>query len=380
MVTNMTRRRTFLRQLGLVGAGLLLVPGCGLYEAETGVAYAPWRFPGGETLPERLAARAALLAASPHNTQPWAIGVDPARLDLRARLDRNLGTMDSLGRELHIGLGCALENLVLAARAGGRVPDVSLLPEPADPALVARVGLTVGPADKTPLFDAIARRHTNRGAYADVVAPGLEAALRSLFDEPTLSLHYLATESERARVRAETIAATEAIIADREMSADSARWYRHSAEEIERHRDGPTLDATGNAAVTRTFGKILSRPSDSAADEYWLDGTRKRQTTGSAFVVLASSAANERVDQLRVGRVYQRMHLWATSQGLGMQPLNQLAERQDREQTQGLEPRFGRVLEDLIGRERRAQMLFRIGYPWDEAFASPRRPLEWVMA
>jgi hypothetical protein len=56
-----------------------------------------------------------------------------------------------------------------------------------------------------------------------------------------------------------------------------------------------------------------------------------------------------------------------------------MAELQDREETKGLDPRFTSVLGGLLGQGgRRAQMLFRIGYPWDVALESPRRPLAWV--
>jgi hypothetical protein len=45
------------------------------------------------------------------------------------------------------------------------------------------------------------------------------------------------------------------------------------------------------------------------------------------------------------------MHLWGTTQGLGMQPLNQLPERADRERQLGIEPRFGNALKALLGDE-----------------------------
>ena len=38
------------------------------------------------------------------------------------------------------------------------------------------------------------------------------------------------------------IAATEAIIADREQSSDSARWFRMDSHSLEEHRDGVTLE------------------------------------------------------------------------------------------------------------------------------------------
>lgn len=382
-MSELVSRRNALRLLGVggLGAGAVLVglPGCGVYEAEDGEAFAPWSFPGDDRVPERVAARAAILASSPHNTQPWAIGITPTSLALRARLDRSVGTMDGLLREMHIGLGCAVENMVIAARAMGRAPAVALMPDPADTPLVARIDLAPAAPEESALYEAIANRHTNRGTYVDAVAaPGLEQALRTLVDDPAVSLRFLSSGDERARFRDETIAATVAICDDREMAEDSDRWYRHTDEDIAQYRDGTTLDATGLGAATRTLGKTFARPSLASTNQYWIDGTKDRQTTGSAFVILSSSRASTRVDQLKVGRIYQRLHLWAASQRLAMQPLNQLAERQDREEAHGLEPRSTRFLDGLVGAERRAQMLFRIGYAWDKAFASPRRPLAWV--
>lgn len=377
-------RRAYLQFLGAAVSGtcLLHVPGCGFYEAESGLAFAPWDFPGPNAAPEVIAARAALLASSPHNTQPWALHVTPDAIELYADFARNLGAMDGLLRELHIGLGCALENLVIAARARGRSCDVALLPDASRPKLVARVRLQPAAAADTGLFGVIAKRHTNRGEYrgtplAKGMGEGLQAQLRD--EASSIRLHLLQSSAERARFRAETIAATEAIIADTAMSIASERWYRHSHAEIERYRDGITLDASGAGAVVRFVGKSVGRPSRAMADGYWLDATRGRHTTGSAFGILSSASASTRADQLRTGRVYQRMQLWATAHGLAIQPLNQMAERQDREQAQRLAPRFSDVLQQLMAADdARAQMLFRIGYPTEHALASPRRPLAWV--
>lgn len=383
MITKLPRR-DWLKLVGYGAGAALLVKqgtGCSYYSAERGEAYAPWNFPEGENRPEMVSARAAILAANPHNSQPWALHVTESGIDLHADFTRNLGTTDSLLRELHIGLGCALENLVIAAQASGRTADVQLLPDAADPSLVASVSLTPSTPSKGALFDAIAHRHTNRGRYANAPpAAGLSAALTALITEPAIELRFLASDADKASFRTSTIDATNAFINDAEMSRDSNSWYRQSADDILQHRDGITLDASGNGAATRFFGKSLGRPSDATANSYWLDGTSGDQTTASAFCILSSPAANGRDDQLGIGRVYQRLHLWAVSQGLAAQPLNQMAEMQDREETKGLPPKFAKRLNDLMGAsDRRAQMLFRIGYPWDEALKSPRRPVDWVL-
>ena len=142
-------RRTFLHIVG-VGAGTLAVTGAGgltwravdagVFATGTGPAYAAWD----ESTPVGQAVgmvSAAVLAANAHNAQPWHFRVATDRIDLFADTSRGLGTMDPLGREMHISLGCALENLALAGPANGQAPTVSLLPDPADRTHIARMDL-----------------------------------------------------------------------------------------------------------------------------------------------------------------------------------------------------------------------------------------------
>src|SRR5215469_6691105 len=63
--------------------------------------------------------RAAILSANPHNSQPWLFKVTASQIDLYADRRSNLGAVDPFLREMHIGLGCALENLGLSAAANG---------------------------------------------------------------------------------------------------------------------------------------------------------------------------------------------------------------------------------------------------------------------
>jgi hypothetical protein len=121
--------------------------------------------------------RAAILAASPHNTQPWLFKITNSSIELHIDTQRNVGALDPYLREEHIGTGCALENLMLAASAHGYKATAALLPGklgpiPAAPKtqLLARVNLTPGKREENELYNAPAAPHESwplRSAQSD---------------------------------------------------------------------------------------------------------------------------------------------------------------------------------------------------------------------
>ena len=97
--------------------------------------------------------RAAILAASPHNTQPWLFRVGSSSVELCIDTRRNVGALDPYLREEHIGMGCALENLMLAAAVHGYAATVTPVPGKLGPIpaegtvkLLARVELAAAQA------------------------------------------------------------------------------------------------------------------------------------------------------------------------------------------------------------------------------------------
>jgi hypothetical protein len=308
--------------------------------------------------------------------------VSADRIDLFADTARSMGAMDPLQREMYISLGCALENLVLAAKANGWAPEVRLLPDAGDPTHAATVTLHENVAEVSDLFVAMPSRHTNRAAYRTdrAVAPGLLDEMAALADAPEVSLMWFSTEEAKSHVAHLTIDATAAIIADPEQARADIAWYRQDWAEIQRRRDGITLDAGGLTEIVRILARLLP-PSDRAAlDQGWLDATRDRQvSTAAAFgLVLVRDAADQR-QRLLAGRLLQRVHLFATTKDLALQPLNQIFERADQELNQGLEPTLGHALEQLTPSGQHAVTAFRIGYPTTVPALSPRRPVEAVL-
>lgn len=163
-------RRDVLGAIGIGGA-TVAVAGAGVlsyrvYDTAVlnsggGPAYVPWQA-WRETPGPLGAVASAVLAASPHNTQPWAFGVGADAIDVFLDDTRGTGAVDPLGREQYIGLGCALENLVLGSRARGLRPAVTLLPDGTGGGRVAQVALAADTPQPSPLYDAIGRRHAGR--------------------------------------------------------------------------------------------------------------------------------------------------------------------------------------------------------------------------
>ena len=383
-------RRSVLHHIGL-GAATVVVAGIaagsyrvfdnGVLDAGDGQAYDAWaNWRDDPTLLGAVAA--AILAANPHNTQPWIFHVTADSIELFADPARRTGTLDSLDREQRIGLGCALENLVLAATARGYRATVTLLPDAADATHIATVSFVDGPTEASSLHDAIGRRHSNRGPYTSTAVAG--DALATLDSVSAgldgVSVRWFTTSADRTTLGAMIIDATKAIIDDEQQSQDSFVWFRNNRDDIDTHMDGLTLDAQGLSPMVLAAAKILPATSRAAGDAFWLDQTRTVHTaTAAAYGVITVADPDDPVQQLTGGRLLQRVHLAATVAGLGLQHMNQITERIDRDASLSQPSNFATGMDALLAQpDRHALSTFRIGHPVRPGRLSPRRPVSEV--
>ena len=274
-----------------VGGGIARAVDQGVFSTGEGAVYAAWSdVPATDGENPLSLVQAAILAANAHNTQPWLFRVEESGINLYADTTRGTGANDPLGRELMVSLGCALENLMVAAGPNGFATTLTLLPNPADATHVARVDLTPATPAVSALYDAIPDRHTNHAAFEDTpLAPEVLSMMADLNDDADVAIVWLTSPEAKLGFSELTIAATEAFIADTEQSVDSFAWWRGDWDELQRRKDGITMDAAGLPALTRALGKIMPDLSRSAFDESWLKCTRDPQlSSAAAFGVIVA--------------------------------------------------------------------------------------------
>jgi hypothetical protein len=201
-----------------------------------------------------------------------------------------------------------------------------------------------------------------------------------LNNDANVTVFWFTREDERKRVADLMVEAAKALVDDKVQSADSNRWMRNSWQEVQQYRSGITLDAQGLPDIQRAIGKVLPPLPQDQQDEFFIQGTENQARTAAALGLMAVRQSQENAQRIGAGRLWQRMHLWATVHELAMQPMNQMAERADRETTQGIAPHFGDALKALIGVSPWEPLMpFRLGYPTHEALRSPRRAVNDVL-
>jgi hypothetical protein len=354
----------------LAAAGVTAVGGYALFE------YTPWlnydqqasqiRRPAEQTttLPAHMReiVRAATLAASGHNTQPWRFAIRANAIDIHPDLARHLPAVDPSDRELWISLGCALENLIIAARAAGYVAEVTY-PDTAD---VIQIGLTASAPQGGALFDAIPLRQNTRSAYDGRPIPTAHLGqVQALPLEPGVALHVSTSPTERETVLEYVNQGNLRQYADRAFVEELIAWVRFNKKEALASLDGLYAPSSGSPEVPRWLGQLVVaglQPQQQAD----ADAVKLRSSPG---VVVVTSESDDKAAWVRTGQVYERLALTMTALNIRSAFLNQPIEvAAVRGQFQGALG-LGAAI---------PQLLVRIGYA-DALPRSLRRPVEQVL-
>ena len=362
--SRLTRRQV----LALLGvSGVAVAGGYALSE------YTPWlnydaeasrdRAPlAGTSVGLRNLVQAATLAASSHNTQPWKFAVGQDSIEIRPDRSRQLLVLDPAGRELWISLGCALENLLVTARASGYATQVTY-PEADE---VIRVRLSPDRPQSTPLLAAITLRQNTRSAYdGQPVQLAVLRQLQAIRLEPGVTVQFVLEPSGLNTVLEYINQGNLQQYADPAFVQELISWLRFTRKDALATLDGLYTRSSGNPEVPRWLGQMVvggTRPQGQAD----ADAAKFRSSSGA---VLIASDTDDKAAWVRTGQVYERLALQMTALGVQSAMLNQPIEESSVRSQLSTAVKLGGALPQLLMRFGHGPLL-----P-----GSLRRPVEQVM-
>jgi nitroreductase len=299
-------------------------------------------------------------APSLFNAQPWRFRLRPDSIVLFADRERRLQAIDPDDRELRIACGAALFTLRLALHGQGVRPLVTLLPDRAEPDVLAVVrhgGARPIPPDLRRLLDAVPHRRTNRHPFADApIELPLQYALRRAAQEEGAWLHLMHEPGARARLRELAALAHRRQLADPAVRAELARWTATGPD----RRDGVPAEAGGPLPEPTTGWVMRDFTGGNAAPL----GEGRRFEREPLVAVLTSHLSGALSD-LQAGQALQRVLLTATADGLSASLLSQVVEV----------PETREQLRHLVRATRPPQAVLRIGRGYPVPATTPRRPV-----
>lgn len=307
--------------------------------------------------------RYATLAASSHNTQPWIFKLEPNRIQVLPDLSRRCPAVDPDDHHLYASLGCATENLLLAARAAGLKGHCRF--DASASGLV--IDFNEEPAERSALFEAIPLRQCSRSEYDGVPLSAEELEFLQRAGEGDGVSVLLMTQADQKELVADYVArGNDAQFADPAWAGELKAWIRFNGKEAVRSGDGLYGPAMGNPAVPRWLGLLAMKGSFSARNQNQKD---RRHIHSSSAIAVIYSIADDIPHWIEAGRCYQRLALQAAALGLRTAFINQPVE------VASLRPEFARAI-GIDGR--RPDLIVRIGHG-PQMPRSLRRPIEAVI-
>ena len=275
---------------------------------------------------------AAVWAPSVHNTQPWWFSADGRELSLHADAGRQLRVADPRGREMMISCGAALFTARLALRSLGYVPQTSVLPDPGEPLLVARVSWLRRAAAaeyEQRLYGQVRRRRTHRGGFDPVAIPlDLVTMLQEGAERDGAMLRIVRSAGNRAVLAAAVETAEQALRLDGLYARELASWAPPPGSA---RRDGVPQTAY-SARPELTLPYFPGR--DFAKGHQWgaAESSPAAAPRSAGLICILTTAGDGLIDWVNAGQALQRALLTGATCGvtaaLHSQPLERASLRE----------------------------------------------------
>jgi len=300
----------------------------------------------------------AIRAPSIHNSQPWRfVAGSPGVLDVFAEPTRRLPVLDPDGRQLHISAGAAVHHAVLALHGIGRRAQVSSLPDPANPDLLARIttsrSTTLPNPEEWALLHATRERHTHRSPFTEErLSKVLLVDLASAAERQGGYVRYVEAAGERRMLAGLVAEATDRLEADPDYRREVLAWAGRE--------EGAPDGVPASALTPPAAGAEFRQRSFGPMQHLWIPEADAEHPD----ILMLWSPTDSPDGWMRTGAALSALLLTAACAGAAGSPLNQPLEIPALRERIRLEMRLPGF----------PQMLLRVGYATGVR-PTPRRPL-----
>lgn len=265
-----------------------------------------------ETIYLRLISEAAK-APSGHNTQPWKFIIKDDTINIFPDYSRALPVVDSDNHALFMSLGCALENLIVAAENYGFGASYEIISDSKTPYI--RVVLSVSdPAGEDSLMQFIPLRQVTRGPYSNRKVS--EAELLNLKEEialPGIEVNYVINSEEVEALAPYIIEGSDLQFTNKKFVEELVKWIRFNKRDAERSRDGIWGATMSLPSIPRWMGSFIMKRLVTATSE----SKRWKKLIGASAGFALFMVEKDDVDHwITLGRSFQRFGLITTKMGI----------------------------------------------------------------
>lgn len=300
----------------------------------------------------RFLMRYAMRASASHAGEPWTFQISQNHITLTPDLEHAIEVGDSEHRQVHIGMGAALENLLVAAAYFGYTTDVSY-----------RLGNIAGTEEcvvvfsehdetktrgDTRLIAAILQPHENRDPYDHTLpAQAYLEKIRALSSE-SVQVDLVMDEIKKERIADIVVRAGIAALAQPAMQADIGQFFKNTVS-------GAPL---GMPALGMRFPAPLSPLLPLAITFVNINKLREKQDRAllskhTSLMLVVSTPHDTPEYWVRAGVCFERIALETVADHMRVHQLSAAIQIDD----------YCQELQQVIGlKGARPQLLCRIGY------------------
>ncbi len=304
--------------------------------------------------------RFATLAPSSHNTQPWAFKVVDDGIKVYKEQSRRLPVADVNDRQLFLSIGCAIENIIVAADYYGFLSIVKYVDDQNDHDLCAIINL-IGKIGHWKgddhLIHSIVRRKTNRNKYKQDLIPHnvLDQILN--YKSENIDIFIVHDKSKIEKLADIAVLSSIESMVDDKFRYELSHHLKHNLTKSKIGMPGFTLGIP--TPVSFAMPHLMKRFNMEKAAQKQNKILFNKHTP---YITIIATRGDSKMDWLEAGQIYERLSLYSTIEGISLSPWGAPIEI----------GQFYKSIQEVLDTNLRPQMFFRMGYAKKSAKNSPR--------